>query len=157
MGHDPRGHKWLHYFAIYEELFASRGSATVKLLELRVYRGAWLELWHKYFQTRSTIVGIDIDETCQAYDRPEQVVQVGIGNQENGEFLKALIEEFGVFDVIIDHGSHMSVPRRRFNSSYRGRGSRHICPPRKKSGSGRIERRRLPFPCFPGISLRDFV
>ena len=102
----PGGHKWLHYFPIYEELLAARRSAPVKVLELGVYRGASLELWHKYFHSGSTVVGIDIDETCQAFDRPEQGVHVRVGSQENGEFLKALIEEFGVFDVIIDDGSH---------------------------------------------------
>ena len=59
----PGGHKWLHYFPIYEELLAARRSAPIKVLELGVYRGASLELWHKYFHSGSTIVGIDIDET----------------------------------------------------------------------------------------------
>ena len=104
----PGGHKWLHYFPIYEELLASRRSAPVKVPELGVYRGGSLELWHKYFHSGSTIVGIDIDETCQAFDRPDQDVHVRIGSQADGEFLKALIDEFGVFDVIIDDGSHMA-------------------------------------------------
>ena len=30
----PGGHKWLHYFPIYEDILASRQSAPVKLLEL---------------------------------------------------------------------------------------------------------------------------
>jgi len=104
----PGGHKWLHYFLIYEELLASRRSAPVKVPELGVYRGGSLELWHKYFHSGSTIVGIDIDETCQWFDRPDQDVHVRIGSQADGEFLKALIDEFGVFDVIINDGSHMA-------------------------------------------------
>ena len=104
----PGGHKWLHYFPIYEEILASRRSAPLKVLELGVYRGASLELWHKYFHSESTIVGIDIDPACKAFDRPEHHVHVRVGGQEDGEFLKALIEEFGVFDVIIDDGSHMA-------------------------------------------------
>ena len=35
-------------------------------------------------------------------------MHVRIGSQENAEFLKSLTEEFGVFDVIIDDGSHMA-------------------------------------------------
>ena len=80
----------------------------MKVLELGVYRGASLELWHKYFHSGSTIVGIDIDPACQAFDRPEQGIHARIGSQENGEFLKSLIEELGVFDVIIDDGSHLA-------------------------------------------------
>jgi len=98
----PRGHKWLHYFPVYEELSVAIRSAPVKVLELGVYRGASLELWHEYFQSGSTIVGIDIDPTCQAFDRPEHGVHVRIGSQDDGKFLASLIEEFRVFDVIID-------------------------------------------------------
>lgn len=103
----PGGHKWLHYFAAYEELLAPFRARPIRLLEIGVYRGASLATWRKNLHPQSVIVGVDIDPTCRDFDNPAQQVHVRIGSQADGAFLAEVAREFGPFDVIIDDGSHV--------------------------------------------------
>src|SRR4029079_10969603 len=52
--------------------------------------------------------GIDIDEACKRFDEPANRIAVRIGEQQDPQFLKSLVREFGPFDLIIDDGSHVS-------------------------------------------------
>ena len=105
----PGGHKWTHYFPIYQTIFGPRRNEPLRVLEIGVLRGASLELWRKYFKHPKTIVvGIDISPDCAAFDAPTRGIHVRIGSQTDGAFLKQVVEEFGPFDLIIDDGSHFS-------------------------------------------------
>lgn len=103
----PGGHKWWHYFRIYESIIGPLRGQPIRLLEVGVYKGGSLAMWRKYLHPESVIVGLDIDDTCTNYDRPAEKVHVRIGDQSNETFLRAVVEEFGPFDVIIDDGSHV--------------------------------------------------
>ena len=63
-------------------------------------------MWKEYFHPDSTIVGIDIDKSCQAHEIAEQNVFVRIGSQADPTFLANVNGEFGPFDIILDDGSH---------------------------------------------------
>jgi SAM-dependent methyltransferase len=105
----PGGHKWSHYFAIYQEVFGPRRAEPLRILEIGVLGGASLRLWKRYFTHPGTlIVGIDILPECIKYDAPADGIRVRIGNQTDAGFLKRVVEEFGPFDLIIDDGSHHS-------------------------------------------------
>ena len=106
--HIPGGHKWLHYFAVYEETLLSKRGFPIRLLEIGVQKGASLELWRRILHPDSVIVGIDVDEACSQVARPNEGVHVRIGRQQDAVFLSGVVEEFGPFDVIIDDGSHLS-------------------------------------------------
>lgn len=101
------GHKWLHYFEVYDELFAGRRERPIRMLEIGVYRGASLETWHRALAPGSVLVGIDINPGCQQYGRPTENVHVRIGSQSDAAFLTDVTREFGPFDVILDDGSHL--------------------------------------------------
>jgi hypothetical protein len=104
-----RGHKWSHYFAVYEEVFSARRALPMRILEIGVLEGSSLRLWKKYFAHPDTlIVGIDITPDCIKLDSPADGIRVRIGSQADGEFLKQVMQEFGPFDLIIDDGSHLS-------------------------------------------------
>ncbi len=47
---------------------------------------------------------MDIDKRCEAHE--SQGISVRIGDQSDPRFLQALIDEFGVPDVVLDDGSH---------------------------------------------------
>lgn len=64
-------------------------------------------MWGKYLHPESVIVGLDIDDACATFNRPTERVHVRIGDQSDVAFLRAVVEEFGPFDVIIDDGSHV--------------------------------------------------
>ena len=101
------GHKWSHYFAVYEAVFAARRTSPLRVLEIGVHHGAGLQLWRRYFAHPETlIVGIDISADCRRYDAPASGIRVRIGSQSDPAFLAAVVAEFGPFDLIIDDGSH---------------------------------------------------
>jgi SAM-dependent methyltransferase len=105
----PGGHKWSHYFAIYQAVFGPRRAEPLRILEIGVLGGASLRLWKRYFTHPGTlIVGIDILPECIKFDAPADGIRVRIGNQTDARFLKRVVQEFGPFDLIIDDGSHHS-------------------------------------------------
>ncbi|HXV00627.1 MAG TPA: class I SAM-dependent methyltransferase [Caulobacteraceae bacterium] len=97
-------HKWTHYFPIYERHFAPWRGRTLTFLEIGVAKGGSLAMWRRYFGPLARIVGIDIDKRCAAHD--DGSVAVRIGDQSDPKFLQAIIDEFGVPDVVLDDGSH---------------------------------------------------
>ncbi|MDH5621038.1 MAG: class I SAM-dependent methyltransferase [Gammaproteobacteria bacterium] len=103
---DTNVHKWHHYFDIYTKHFEAYRHRPVRMLEIGVFRGGSLRMWKEYFHPDSVIVGIDIDKTCQQHEIADRKVFVRIGSQADPEFLMAVTEEFGPFDIILDDGSH---------------------------------------------------
>ena len=103
----PGGHKWWHYFPVYEQILGSLNTRPICFLEIGVYQGGSLEMWRKYLHPESVIVGIDINPGCAAFDRPQERVHVRIGDQSDVSFLQSVVREFGPFDVILDDGSHV--------------------------------------------------
>jgi 23S rRNA U2552 (ribose-2'-O)-methylase RlmE/FtsJ len=103
----PQGHKWLHYFPIYDQEFSHLRGKNIQILEIGVYRGASLKLWKKFFGENARIIGIDIDQNCKQFDQSIKNIHVEIGSQADPVFLKTLIDKYGPFDLIIDDGSHV--------------------------------------------------
>jgi hypothetical protein len=103
----PGGHKWWHYFEIYERVLGPLRSRQIRLLEIGVYHGASVAMWRAYLHPQSIIVGLDIDPRCAAFDRPDERVHVRVGDQSDPLFLQRVVDEFGPFDVVIDDGSHV--------------------------------------------------
>lgn len=103
---DTNVHKWHHYFDIYTRHFERFRDRPIRMLEIGVFRGGSLRMWKDYFHPDSTIVGIDIDESCAAHEIAEQNVFVRIGSQADPNFLTEVAGEFGPFDIILDDGSH---------------------------------------------------
>lgn len=98
--------KWHHYFDIYTRYFERYRDRPITMLEIGVYRGGSLRMWKEYFHADSTIVGIDVDESCRAHEIANRNVFVRIGNQGDPAFLARVNGEFGPFDIILDDGSH---------------------------------------------------
>lgn len=102
--HGRKINKWIHYLDIYDSHFARYRHTPVKMLEIGVYKGGSLELWREYFGTEATIFGIDIDPNCANCVSPPN--QVRIGSQDDPRFLRSVINEIGVPDIILDDGVH---------------------------------------------------
>lgn len=99
--------KMAHYMPVYESTFGDR-HRPVRMLELGVNLGGSLELWRKYFtHPDSVIVGVDYNEKCARFEDPGHNLFVRIGKQQDQEFLRSVVEEFGLFDIILDDGSHI--------------------------------------------------
>jgi cephalosporin hydroxylase len=97
--------KWVHYFPIYERHFAWYRNKSLVFLEVGIQNGGSLAMWQRYFGPLARIVGIDIDPRCKAHEAPG--ISVRIGDQSDQGFLRAVVDEFGVPDVVLDDGSHI--------------------------------------------------
>src|SRR5262245_46349211 len=97
-------HKWVHYFPIYERHFSGWKNKSLTFLEIGVSHGGSLQMWQRFFGPLAKIVGIDIDPKCKAHEAPGIFVRVG--DQSNEGFLRGIVEEFGVPDIVLDDGSH---------------------------------------------------
>jgi hypothetical protein len=103
----PGSHKWMHYFKPYQNVISHFDKQPIRMLEIGVYKGGSLKMWRNYLGPESIIVGIDIDSSCQQFERQKENVFVRIGDQSNQKFLGEVIQEFGPFDFILDDGSHI--------------------------------------------------
>jgi hypothetical protein len=98
-------HKWKHYFPVYESHLARFVGRPVTIFEIGCGKGGSLQLWKQHFGPLAQIVGIDILETCAAYQ--EDQIAIRIGHQADTEFLDSVLAEFGTPDIVIDDGSHV--------------------------------------------------
>jgi hypothetical protein len=98
-------HKWLHYFDIYEKHFERFRGKEVVIAEIGVAHGGSLEMWHKYFGDKCTVIGIDIDDSCLLFQTDN--TKIFIGSQEDRAFLRSLKSKIPKVDILIDDGGHM--------------------------------------------------
>lgn len=96
--------KWLHYFEIYDRFFSKYREKKMKMLEIGVSKGGSLQMWKNYFGKKATIVGVDIDPNCKAFE--EENILIEIGSQEDRRFLQSLVKKYGPFDIVLDDGGH---------------------------------------------------
>lgn len=95
------------YYEAYTNMFSTFNcNDKLKILEIGVRGGGGLYSLKEYFPN-STIVGLDIDPECKQWESIEDDIHVRIGDQSDNIMLQNLIDEFGLFDIIIDDGSHI--------------------------------------------------
>lgn len=97
-------HKWLHYFDIYDTHFSRFRKKPITVLEFGVFQGGSLQMWRRYFGRKARIIGVDINPKCQ--ELQEKGIEIYIGDQEDGNFLRQLMEKVGPVDVVIEDGGH---------------------------------------------------
>src|SRR6266571_4091989 len=105
-------HKWHHYFDIYHRHFARFRRRSPVVVEIGVFHGGSLQMWHHYFGPGTRVVGIDIDPRCSSFEelyphvQPDGIYlcedihtsfmpEFGGGHRREGTFLeygKALID-----------------------------------------------------------------
>jgi hypothetical protein len=92
-------HSYIYMY--YEDAFKNYKDKTITLLEIGVNAGLSLELWAKYFNESSTIIGIDKKITIP-YKPSKKNMRYIIGDATKEETVK----KFDSLDIIIDDGSH---------------------------------------------------
>ena len=100
--------KWIHYFHIYDRIFAEyrQRNTALSVLEIGVDQGGSLEIWKKYFPKGTQIHGIDINPDCEKLSFSEDIF-FHLGNATERVFMEKTFADIA-FDVIIDDGSHTS-------------------------------------------------
>jgi hypothetical protein len=97
--------KWLHYFDIYERHLRKFVGRDVNLVEVGVYSGGSLPMWHQYFGERCHVHGVDIQAECRAYGNERTTIH--IGDQGDRAFWSYFRKEVPSVDVFIDDGGHI--------------------------------------------------
>ena len=97
--------KWSGYFDVYERHVGKFVGKAPRILEIGVYHGGSLELWHKYFGEGTKVVAIDIDPKVKEY-KYDYDVKIVLGDQADRNFWRKFFDEHGDFDIIIDDGGH---------------------------------------------------
>lgn len=100
--------KWQAYFPVYECLLAVYADQAIALLEVGVQNGGSLEVWAKYFQAASKIIGCDIDSKCGQLRFEDPRVSIVIGDIKRAEIQQKIYSQAECFDIVIDDGSHTS-------------------------------------------------
>jgi cephalosporin hydroxylase len=93
-----------HYVAAYERHFGQFVGRPMSFLEIGAGDGGSSQMWKRWFGPLARIVTIDINSYCQKFE--DEQVFVRIGDPGDPVFLQQLIDEFGIFDAVIDDGSH---------------------------------------------------
>jgi cephalosporin hydroxylase len=97
-------HKWHHYFEIYHRHFERfRGQSPV-VVEVGVFHGGSLQMWHEYFGSGTRVVGIDIDPRCKQFEDASTTIL--IGDQADRGFLAKVRKLVPRIDILIDDGGH---------------------------------------------------
>ena len=95
----------ISYLDIFERYFHCMRDNEISLLEIGVRNAESLRTWKSYFKS-GHIFGIDIDPGCKSFE--EDRMKIGIGSQDDIEFLSKCFGEKQNFDIIIDDGSHVN-------------------------------------------------
>jgi hypothetical protein len=112
-------HKWIHYFAIYDQLLRrfengfelpDGSRRPLHFLEIGVDKGGSLEIWREYFGPDAVIFGVDVNPECKIEGRDD--LHIRIGSQSNPDFMRSVVGEMGGVDVVLDDGSHVAKDQR---------------------------------------------
>jgi hypothetical protein len=98
--------KWRHYFPIYDRHFSKFRGREVHILEVGVFSGGSLRMWHSYFGDKAHVYGVDIEPACRSYE--DDRTRIFIGDQSDKNFWKAVIKQIPKLDIVIDDGGHRS-------------------------------------------------
>lgn len=101
--------KWRHYFPIYHQHLSRFVGTEVHILEIGIYSGGSLPMWHAYFGPRCHVYGVDIEGACRAYATDRTTVL--IGDQADPAFWATARSQVPRIDIVIDDGGH--TPRQQ--------------------------------------------
>jgi hypothetical protein len=93
------------YLGSYETLFCKRRATVENVLEIGIFKGGGIQLWHDYFK-EAFVYGVDIDTTHYVLD-PQYRINIITGDAyDTLFFIDQIVRPNLRFDVIIDDGPH---------------------------------------------------
>ncbi len=112
----------LNYINNFERHFNHLRDKPIKILELGVFHGGSLHMWHEYF-SNGLVVGLDHDPN-PLREMPERM-RFYQGSQEDEALLDRIAAECAPdgFDIVIDDASHIGKLAR---ASYRNLFQKHV-------------------------------
>lgn len=100
--------KWTLYLTEYNRLFQPYREKRISMLEIGVQNGGSLEIWSKYFEKASALIGCDINPDCARLMYDDQRISLIVGDANEPATRERILAKSSKFDIIIDDGSHVS-------------------------------------------------
>lgn len=95
-----------NYSRQYEDILSNYRTKDIRYLEIGVFNGGSLKCMREIFKNATCIVGLDINPECKIHQDENADIFVEIGNATDPNFITDIHAKYGVFDVILDDGSH---------------------------------------------------
>ena len=92
------------YLSFYETFFRPIRHSVKRILEIGVWQGQSLRVWNEYFPN-AEVVGVDINPLAKELE--DGRIKIEILDQGNIQNLTELGMKYGVFDIIVEDGSHL--------------------------------------------------
>ena len=108
------------YLELYEKLLSSKKETAKNVLEVGVYNGGSIKLWHDYF-TQATIYGLDIIKIKDMWDeiKNKKHIVLGCFDAYNEDFFYSqLLKKNMKFDFMLDDGPHTLESMKQFIKLY---------------------------------------
>lgn len=90
--------------AAYDRHLSRFVNVPMTILQLGIREGGALQMWKRWLGPNARIVGIDHDEGCTRH-ADEQII-VYTGNASDPAFLRTIVADLGLIDVVVDDGTH---------------------------------------------------
>lgn len=97
-----------NYCRQYSGVLQHLRNQPISLVEIGVLQGESLKIWREAFPNAKFILGIDINYECKKYEDTNKSIFVEIGDVNNPQFMKYIIDKYRSFDLIIDDASHIN-------------------------------------------------
>ena len=108
------------YLDLYEKLLFSKKETAKNILEIGIFDGGSIKLWHDYFQN-ATVYGLDVKKISETWDgiKNNKRIQLGSFDAYNEKFFKSqLLNKNIKFDMMIDDGPHTLESMKQFIKLY---------------------------------------
>lgn len=109
------------YLGLYEELLQSKKESAKNVLEIGIYNGGSIKLWHDYFPN-ATVHGADImhiDQVWSEIKNKERIVLHTSSDAYAPDFLQKQFLDKGIkFDMMLDDGPHTLESMKVYVSTY---------------------------------------
>lgn len=96
--------KWRHYFDLYHRHLQRFVGMRPIVVEVGVYSGGSMPMWHAYFGPGTHVHGIDIEPACRGYENAGTTIH--IGDQADPVFWRTFTAQVPQVDILIDDGGH---------------------------------------------------
>jgi hypothetical protein len=108
------------YLELYEKLLFNKKETAKNILEVGIFDGGSIKLWHDYFQN-ATIYGLDVKKISDTWDgiKNNKRIQLGCFDAYNDIFFKTqLLNKNIKFDMMLDDGPHTLESMKQFIKLY---------------------------------------
>jgi hypothetical protein len=108
------------YLELYEKLLFSKKNTAKNILEVGIFDGGSIKLWHDYFQN-ATIYGLDIKKIHETWDGIKNNKRIHLGSFDayNDIFFKTqMLNKNKKFDMMLDDGPHTLESMKKFIKLY---------------------------------------